>query len=93
MFYSISSDMKIKTYEKIRKKYWTINEVARELKVMTCTIRYWESEFPQIIPKKRYKSSGWRQYSEKERNFVHRIHDLLHVQKYTIEGAKQIING
>lgn len=75
------------------KRYWTITEVAQELKIQTSTIRYWEQEFPKCKPKLRYKDNGWRKYTLKDRNFIHKIHDLLHVQRYTIEGAKKVLNG
>ena len=88
--------MKIKRYETVEKRYWMITEIADELGVATSAIRYWETVFHQVKPKRRYitaERKGWRKYTKKERNLVHRIHELLHVKKYTIEGAKQIING
>ena len=75
------------------KMYWTIREVADELQIQTSTIRYWEQEFPECKPKLKYKENGWRKYTLKDRNFIHKLHDLLHVQRYTIEGAKQVLNG
>lgn len=78
------------------KKYWTITEIAEELDVNTSTIRFWETVFPQLVPKRRHitaEKRGWRKYSKKDRNFVHRVHDLLHVKKYTIEGAKQVLKN
>ena len=38
--------------EKNHKLYYSIKEVAAELGVSESTLRYWESEFPQIAPKK-----------------------------------------
>ena len=39
--------------KEIEKKYFTIGEVARSLKVATSLIRFWESEFDIIKPKKK----------------------------------------
>lgn len=85
--------MKVKTYNEVEKRYWTITDIAQELGIFTSTIRYWEKVIPKTIPKQRYKDTGYRKYTKKERDFIHRVHNLLHVQKYSAEGAKQIIYG
>lgn len=70
------------------KRYWTITEIAKELGIQSSAIRFWETEFPHIIPKGRYKVTKYRKYTDKERDAVHEVHRLLHIERYTIEGAK-----
>ena len=41
----------------IKKKYFTIGEVANSLELSTSQIRFWESEFDQLNPKKNSKGS------------------------------------
>ena len=38
----------------ITKKYFTIGEVAEKLEVNTSLIRFWESEFDILSPKKKH---------------------------------------
>ena len=74
----------------IKKIYWTVGEISKELDLLPSTIPYWESEFPHLKPRKKYKGKD-RRYTKKERDAVHYIHFLLKVQKHTIDGAKEII--
>lgn len=46
------------------KKYYTIGEVAKELKVATSLIRFWETQFDFIRPKKNAK--GNRKYTQED---------------------------
>ncbi|MFT6882935.1 MAG: DNA-binding transcriptional MerR regulator, partial [Marinoscillum sp.] len=50
--------------KEIEKKYFTIGEVADELKVATSLIRFWEGEFDIIKPKKNRK--GNRQFTQED---------------------------
>lgn len=50
-------------------------------------LRYWETEFPQMRPRK--NRAGNRAYRAKEIQYVHYIRYLLHDEKYTIQGAKK----
>ncbi len=58
--------------------------------VETYVLRYWESEFPQLKPRK--NSAGRRIYSSEDLTLVHRLYDLLRVRKYTLEGARQALS-
>lgn len=71
----------------IKKQYYTIGEVARELDLTTSLIRFWETEFREINPKKNRK--GNRVYTLKDINTLRRIQYLLKVRKFTIKGAKE----
>ena len=52
-------------------------------------LRYWESEFPDLRPKK--NRAGNRSYREKDIRMVMTIRDLLYKQGYTIQGARMQI--
>ena len=49
-------------------------------------LRYWESEFPQLRPKK--GRTGNRTYQAKDLEIIQRIRTLLYEQRFTIAGAK-----
>ena len=70
----------------IKKQYYTIGEVARELDLTTSLIRFWETEFREINPKKNRK--GNRVYTPKDIETLRKIQYLLKDKKYTIKGAK-----
>ncbi len=75
--------------ENTSKLYYSIGEVAELLGVETHVLRYWENEFPRFAPRK--NSAGRRIYTEKDLFFARRIFDLLRVEKYTLEGARQVL--
>jgi DNA-binding transcriptional MerR regulator len=50
-------------------------------------LRYWESEFPQLKPKK--NRAGNRAYREKDIDLINYIKHLLYEDKFTITGAKK----
>ncbi|MDR0306102.1 MAG: MerR family transcriptional regulator [Chitinispirillales bacterium] len=69
------------------KLYYTISEVCRATNLEPHVLRYWESEFPQLRPKK--NRSGKRAYKDRDIEIVCRIKRLLYEEKYTITGAKR----
>tara|TARA_B100001758_G_C18297540_1_gene550482 strand:+ start:164 stop:493 length:330 start_codon:yes stop_codon:yes gene_type:complete len=71
----------------IKKKYYSIGEVSGQLSLNTSLIRYWESEFEVLSPKKNKK--GLRKYTEKDIEILKKIQSLLKDDGYTIEGAKK----
>lgn len=73
--------------EEIKKQYYTIGEVARELDLTTSLIRFWETEFREVNPKKNRK--GNRMYTPKDIETLRKIRYLLKEQKFTIKGAKE----
>jgi DNA-binding transcriptional MerR regulator len=72
------------------KKYFRIGEVSQLIGVEPYVLRYWESEFSVIRPTK--ASSGHRVYSRRDVEALHVIRHLLHVEKYSIKGAKKRFN-
>jgi DNA-binding transcriptional MerR regulator len=73
--------------DNISKQYFTIGEVARELDLTASLIRFWETEFREINPKKNRK--GNRVYTLRDIETIRKIHFLLKVKQYTIKGAKE----
>jgi len=69
------------------KLYYKIGEVGRIAEVPTHVLRFWESEFPKISPKR--TASGQRLYTRKEVELVLAIKDLLYRRRFTIKGARQ----
>lgn len=71
----------------IGKIYWTVGEIAEMFSVATSLVRFWESEFKDLVPKKNKR--GHRQYTEKDINKFRDIYYLLKIKYYTLCGAKQ----
>src|ERR1700687_4471604 len=71
------------------KLYFKIGEVSELLGVEPYVLRYWESEFPVLSPKK--SGTGHRLYRRKDVELLLRIKHLLYDRKFTIEGARQTL--
>ncbi len=72
-----------------QKKYFKIGEVADLVGVEPHVLRYWETQFPQVRPHK--ARSGHRLYRRREVETLLAIRELLHVQRFTIAGARQAL--
>lgn len=79
---------KEKTIEKL---YYSIGEVAEELGVATSLIRFWESEFDIIKPKKNRK--GNRQFTREDIKNVRLIFHLVKDKGFTLQGAKEFLRS
>jgi DNA-binding transcriptional MerR regulator len=71
----------------IGRLYWSISEVEEMTKVKSHVLRYWETEFPSLKPKK--NSAGNRQYRKKDIDLALIIKHLLYEELYTIRGARK----
>ena len=69
------------------KTYYSITEVERMTKVKAHVLRYWESEFPTLRPKK--NRAGNRSYQMPDVRQVLLIKHLLYDEGFTIEGARK----
>ena len=69
------------------KLYFRIGEVAKLAGVKPYVLRFWESEFPALGPKK--SGTGHRLYRRKEVEMVLEIKRLLYDKRFTIEGARK----
>jgi DNA-binding transcriptional MerR regulator len=72
-----------------RKPFFKIGEVARLLGVKPHVLRYWETEFPSLRPKK--NPSGQRIYARADIDALVEIKNLLYNERYTISGAKRML--
>lgn len=71
------------------KLYYKIGEVADITRVKPYILRYWESEFKIISPRK--SVSKQRVYTKKDLLLILEIKKLLQKEKFTLEGAKKKI--
>ncbi len=71
---------------KLEKLYYSIGEVASMLGVSKSLIRYWETEFDFLSPRKNQK--GDRRFTKENIEQLLIIHHLLKGRGFTIEGAK-----
>ena len=79
--------MKVKYKTGSAKMYYTISEVAEMTGVKAHVLRYWETEFPSLRPKK--NRAGNRNYRPKDIKAILVIRDLLYKEKFTISGARK----
>lgn len=73
----------------IKKLYYAIGEVSELVDLEPHVLRYWESEFEALQPRK--NRAGQRAYTEEDIAVVRRIQHLLKEEKYTIAGARQVL--
>ena len=69
------------------KTYFSIREVCEITNLEPHVLRYWEGEFSILRPKK--NRAGNRAYREKDIELIRQIQRLVHVEKYTIQGARK----
>ncbi len=72
-----------------QKQYYAIGEVAKMFRVNQSLLRYWETEFDILQPKKNGK--GDRFFRAQDVKNLELIYDLLRRRKFTIEGAKDYL--
>ena len=69
---------------------YRIQEVSEKLQVKKSTIRFWETEFSDIVRPKR-TNGGQRRYSEQDISNLHKIENLLYHKNRTIAQARNIL--
>ena len=74
---------------KIKKLYYAIGEVSELTGLKAYVLRYWETEFSFLNPKK--NSAGNRIYIDKDIKVIKEIQSLLYEKKFTIKGANQYL--
>ena len=67
----------------------SIGDVAKELKVETHIIRFWEEKFPQIKPE--IGTGQRRYYYNKQLKILKRIKKFLYEDGYTIGGLQKLL--
>ena len=75
----------------ITKLYYTIGEVSKMTGLETHVLRFWETEFAELRPRK--NRAGHRAYMEKDIRIVERIKYLLKERGLTIKGAQQALSA
>ncbi|MBL7745730.1 MAG: MerR family transcriptional regulator [Chitinophagaceae bacterium] len=75
--------------ELFKKQYYAIGEVATMFRENQSLIRYWETEFDILQPRKNRK--GDRFFRPVDIKNLVMIYDLLRRRKFTIEGAKDYL--
>lgn len=83
---TIPTNKKIEIPERL---FFRIGDVARILSVKTHVLRYWESEFSIVAPRK--SGSGQRVYRRADVETLAMVRHLLHEERYSIEGARRRI--
>jgi DNA-binding transcriptional MerR regulator len=73
------------------KLYFRIGEVSRLAQVPSSVLRFWESEFPRIRPKR--TEAGQRLYRKQDVELILTIRHLLYDRKFTIKGARQYLKA
>jgi DNA-binding transcriptional MerR regulator len=71
------------------KLYFRIGDVARLAGIKPYVLRFWETEFSGLGPKK--SGTGHRLYRRKDVEMVLEIKRLLYEQRFTIEGARKFL--
>ncbi len=71
------------------KLYFKIGEVSKLARVAPHVIRYWETEFDGIRPKR--ANSNQRLYRKVDVELILKIKELLHTRGYTIAGARKLL--
>ena len=79
------------TPKQIKKLYYSIGEVSKITELKPYVLRYWETEFEQLSPPK--NRAGNRTYRQKDIEVVEKIKNLLYNRKFTIKGARTLLNS
>jgi DNA-binding transcriptional MerR regulator len=73
------------------KLFFRIGEVSTMLGLEAYVLRYWETEFPSLSPKK--SGTGHRLYRRKDVELLLKIKHLLYEKRFTIDGARQFLQA
>lgn len=75
----------------IPKLYYSIGEVSEMTGLETHVLRYWETEFEELKPRK--NRAGHRTYTSEDIRIVERIRYLLKQRGWTIKGAQRALSA
>ena len=67
--------------------FYKIGDISNIADIESHVLRYWESEFSFLKPRK--NKTGQRIYTRKELELVLKIKNLLYKEKYTIAGVRK----
>ena len=77
--------------EKKTEAFRNITEVSEMLGIPTHVLRFWETRFSQLKPRK--GNGGRRYYRPEDIVLLKKIQALLYSENYTIKGAQQVLKG
>ena len=69
------------------KLFYKIGEVSKITGVESYVLRYWQTEFPFLNPRK--NKSGQRVYVKKDLEVILMVKKMLYQERYTIEGVRK----
>lgn len=73
----------------MKKLYYSIGEVSDITDVDAHVLRYWETVFKELSPKK--NKAGNRVYKESDIETILKLKELIQDKKYSTEGAQQVL--
>ena len=73
----------------MKKLYYSIGEVSELTSVDAHVLRYWETVFKELHPKK--NNAGNRVYKEKDIEVILKLKELVQEKKYSTKGAQQVL--
>ena len=79
--------MTVMAFKVPEKQTFKIGEVCEMLQLEPYVLRYWESEFDDLSPKK--NAMGQRIYRPRDIEIIYLIKKLLYEEGYTILGARK----
>lgn len=71
-----------------KKTYYTISEVSEKLGLATHMLRFWETKFAELRPR---KVRGRRYYQQKDIDILAQINKLVYIDKLSIEDTKRLL--
>jgi DNA-binding transcriptional MerR regulator len=75
----------------MKKLYYSIGEVSDITEVEAHVLRYWETVFDELSPKK--NKAGNRVYQESDIETILKLKELIQEKKYSTEGAQQVLEN
>lgn len=76
-------------FENVNRLYYNIKEVASHFDVNESLLRFWETEFDIIKPRK--TTGGIRQYTHQDIDNISLVYHLVKEKGLTLEGARQVL--
>lgn len=73
----------------MKKLYYSIGEVSEITSVEPHVLRYWETIFKELSPRK--NKAGNRTYREQDITLILKLKDLIQKKKYSTAGAQKIL--
>jgi DNA-binding transcriptional MerR regulator len=82
-------NLKIIDFDAMKKLYYSIGEVSEITSVEPHVLRYWETIFKDLSPRK--NKAGNRTYREQDITLILKLKDLIQNKKYSTAGAQKIL--